>query len=217
MAKESENKEISGKSQVDKKTSTAAGVGCLVVLIVIIVIIGFKFFGSSSKPSSWPTSEITPETVTAALREDSGLNPIWQCRNFKDNIVKVEVIDSAINPGHKNLSVFFKIGQVWDETDLVQRVGGTVLSACSILYQNPKVDTVGMFALGEMTDKYGNSSLETVVKIIFNRDIANKINWKGFTEQFNVDPGNIYRIAESYHIRYGILKYVKLDKVKLIE
>ena len=126
MAKESENKEISGKSQVDKKASTAAGVGCLVVLIVIIVIIGFKFFGSSSKPSSWPTSEITPETVTAALREDSGLNPIWQCRNFKDNIVKVEVIDSAINPGHKNLSVFFKIGQVWDETDLVRCVGGTV-------------------------------------------------------------------------------------------
>ncbi len=216
MAKENENKEMSEKSQVDKKASTAAGVGCLIILIVIIVIIGFKFFGSSSKSvSSWPTSEITPETVAAALKEDSGLNPIWECRNFKDNIVKVEVIDSAINPGHKNLSVFFKIGQVWDETDLVRCVGGTVLSACSILYQNPKVDTVGMFALGEMTDQYGNSSLETVVKIIFNRDIANKINWKGFTEQFNVDPGNIYRIAESYHIRNGVLRYIKPDKIKL--
>lgn len=199
-----------------KQKSKAAGAGCLTILVVLIAI-GIMFFakGGSSKPSSWPTSEITPETVAAALKEDSGLNPIWECRNFKDNIVKVEVIDSAINPGHKNLSVFFKIGQVWDETDLVRCVGGTVLSACSILYQNPKVDTVGMFALGEMKDQYGNSSLETVVKIIFNRDIANKINWEGFTEQFNLDPGNIYRIAESYHIHNGVLRYVKPDKIKL--
>jgi len=200
-----------------KQKSKAAGAGCLIIILIVLIAIGIMFFkrDGSSKPSSWPTSEITPETVTAALKEDSGLNPIWQCRNFKDNIVKVEVIDSAINPGHKNLSVFFKIGQVWDETDLVRCVGGTVLSACSILYQNPKVDTVAMFALGEMKDQYGNSSLETVVKIIFNRDIANKINWEGFTEQFNVDPGNIYRIAESYHIRNGVLRYVKSDKIKL--
>ena len=199
-----------------KQKTKATSVGCLIILVVLIAI-GIMFFkrNGSSKPSSWPTSEITPETVAAALKEDSGLNPIWECRNFKDNIVEVKVIDSAINPGHKNLSVFFKIGQVWDETDLVRCVGGTVLSACSILYQNPKVDTVGMFALGEMTDQYGNSSLETVVKIIFNRDIANKINWEGFVEQFYIDPGNIYRIAESYHIRNGVLRYVKPDKIKL--
>lgn len=199
-----------------KQKTKATSAGCLIILVVLIAI-GIMFFkrNGSSKPSSWPTSEITPETVAAALKEDSGLNPIWECRNFKDNIVEVKVIDSAINPGHKNLSVFFKIGQVWDETDLVRCVGGTVLSACSILYQNPKVDTVGMFALGEMTDQYGDSSLETVVKIIFNRDIASKINWEGFTEQFNVDPGNIYRIAESYHIHNGVLRYVKPDKIKL--
>lgn len=163
----------------------------------------------------WAEAAVTVETVKKALKEKPPVEVTYTDLDFPKNITDVQVIDNANKPGQKNIMIYYKSGAVWNETDMVRRAGGTAIEICSILYANPKVEDVAIFAQTEMTDQYGHTSLENGVKIVITRDIANKANWKGLAERHTTDPGNIYRISGNYYIHPGILKNVDLEKIRL--
>jgi len=205
------------KSEEKAKKKKKGFIGCLsvIVLIVLIVLIAGKCSAPQSQNASvpsaneaWQKAEINEDSVKAALIARAP-------RIFKDNITKINVSDNLLKQGQKTISLHYKLGTVMDDTDLVRTAGSNAISACSELFQNPKVEMVELFAETDMTDQYGKTSLQVGVKIVYDREVVNKIDWKGLSVSSASDPGNIYRIAKGYYIHPGILKNVKSDIVKL--
>lgn len=167
----------------------------------------------TTKVFDWVSADITVDTVKDALSGKSPVNPV-PSDDFNKNISDIQVSNN-VKEGQKSISVYYKAGTAWDDTDSVKRAGGTAIIIYSILFQNPKVEQVSVFAQTDMTDQYGKTATETGVKIALDRETANKIDWKGFSERHITDPGNIYRVSGDYRIHPGILKNVKLNEVKL--
>lgn len=170
---------------------------------------------TQAKKFDWKTAEVTKATVKQALKSEKGPEVIEYDIDYPKNITKVEVYDNAVKPGKKNVFVYYRAGTVWDETDMVERAGGTALKVFGVLYKNPAVEDAVVFASTKMTDEYGNTQEENVVKITFTREIASKVNWDGLAKRHASDPGNVYRIAQNYYIHPGILREVDFSKVKL--
>lgn len=187
---------------------------CMIVLITYTDT-SYSWFGKKNK-IDWPSAEVTEENIRAALSQKPSIDPLWKDSNFAEKITKIEIIDHAVEPGQKIINIWYETGDAWDETDLVKNVGGTTILINSVLFQNDKVEWVTIFAQAKMTDQYGNATVEPVVKITIKRKTADKVNWKDLAKKHaGSDPGNIYRIADDYNIHYGILRHVKLDKVRL--
>lgn len=198
-------------------------IGCLVVIVILALIVIITLAsggGDDSKTTSgdslvtWTSAEVTVDTVKTALAGKAPISLVLADSSYYQNITDVQVVNHQ-NNGKKNILVYYKSGTVWDETDMVKRSAGTAILIYSILYQNPQVEQVAVFAQTDMTDQYGKTSTETGVKIVLNRETADKIDWKGLADRHTTDPGNIYRLAENYYVHPGILKNVKLDEVKL--
>lgn len=187
---------------------------CLII-IMIYTDTSYGWFGKKKK-IDWPSAEVTEENIRAALSQKPSIDPLWKDSDFAKKITKIEITDYAAKPGQKIINIWYEMGDVWDETDLVKKAGGTTILINSMLFQNDKVEWVTVFAQAKMTDQYGNTELEPVVKIGITKEIANKVNWNGLAKKHaGSDPGNIYRIADNYNILYGILKHVKLDEIRL--
>ena len=157
--------------------------------------------------------ELTPETVLQL--SSSGVSVPGAIKITKDNTVKIDVLKNVPNQGDNTVSVYFKPGAVWDETDLVKGVGGGIIAASSGIFSNQSINRVVFFAQAEMTDQYGKASTQTVVKVDLSRSLADKIDWKGLADRHLTDPGNIYRIADYYKISPGIKGRIDSGKVKL--
>lgn len=235
MSSEEVKETIIGEKQGKKKVSP---LGCLGAIVIVLVLgwalsLGSDNNSDQSPPTSgesqsaasdstkhqqeinWATADITFDTVKAALGQKTAAAPISRDTDFPKDITNIEVIDHATKPGQKNVHIYFKPGTVWDETDFVKQVGGTAIIAGSILYANPKVEDVALFAQTEMTDQYGKTETEIVTKLLLTRDFAAKVDWKGLADRHTTDPGNIYRIVPAMFIHPGVLKNVKLDEVQL--
>jgi hypothetical protein len=175
----------------------------------------YGWFGKKKK-IDWPSAEVTEENIRAALSQKPSIDPLWKDSNFAEKITKIEITDHAAKPGQKIINIWYEMGDVWDETDLVKNAGGTAIIINSVLFQNNKVEWVTIFAQAQMADRYGNTELGPVIKIGITRGIADKVNWEDLAKKHaGSDPGNIYKIADSYDIHHGILKHVKLDKIHL--
>ena len=164
---------------------------------------------NQKKEVGWLNANVTEDAVRAALSKERTADPVWKDDRFPKNITEIEIYDLFEPEGQKKVAIRFKPESILYETDFVRKVGGTAIGICDILYRNKMVEEVCVFAQLEMTDQYGKSELENVIKICITKAIANKIDWNG------PDPGNIYRIADNYNIHLGILRNVDLNEVKI--
>lgn len=161
----------------------------------------------------WGTSDITKENVVKALAGKNDVKPISMGTDFPDNITEITIV--GLGDGKKNVWIYYSMGSVWDETGLVKKAGGTAVFASNILYQNPNVEEVALFAQGEFTDQYGKTNLNTAVKIVINKSLADQVDWKGLADRHATDPGNIYRIVDNYSIHPGVMSAVKTSEIDL--
>ncbi|WP_018086441.1 hypothetical protein [Desulfurispora thermophila] len=187
----------------------------LLIGITLIMLLMAGCGGEKKEAFNWAGSDVTVDTVKKALEQKTPAKPVFSDTDFPQNITDVQVLDNVAKPGQKNILIYYKSGTVWDETDFVKRVGGTAIQVGSVLFTNPKIEQVALFAQTEMTDQYGKKSLEVGAKIVLSREIAEKVDWKGLADRHTADPANIYHLAKDYYIHPGILRNVKLDKVKL--
>jgi len=171
--------------------------------------------GGEKEAFNWAVSDVTVDTVKKALEQKPPAKPVVRDTDFPKNITEVKVIENLAKPGQKNIHIYYKSCTVWDETDFVKRVGGTAIQVGSILFMNPKIEDVALFAQTVMMDRYGKESLEVGAKIMLSRNLARKVDWKGLADRHVVDPANIYHLAEGFYIHPGILRNVNLHEVKL--
>lgn len=164
-------------------------------------------------PEGWPAADITKDTVKAALDGKTDVKPSPMDSDFPDNISEIRII--GLGDGKKNVWIYYSLGSIWDETDLVKKAGGTAIFTSNILYKNPNVEDVALFAQGEFTDQYGKSDMDTAVKIVIRKSLADQVDWKGLANLHATDPGNIYRISENYSIHAGVLSEVKSSEIDL--
>ncbi|NLT20944.1 MAG: hypothetical protein GXY16_08095, partial [Syntrophomonadaceae bacterium] len=161
----------------------------------------------------WSTADITEDTIKAALAGKTDVMPIPIDNDFPKSITKIEILD--IGNGKENVWIYYTMGSVWDETDLVKKAGGTAIFAGSILYKNPNVEDVAIFAQGDFTDQYGKSNVSTAVKIVIKNPMNEQVDWKGLADLHVTDPGNIYRIVDNYSIHPGVFSELKKNEVSL--
>lgn len=161
----------------------------------------------------WSTAEITEETVNKALAGKTDVKPSSMGIDFPDTITEITIV--ALGDGKKNVWIYYSMGSVWDENDLVKKAGGTAIFTGNLLYNNPNVEDVAIFAQGEFTDQYGKTSLDTAVKIVLNKSLADQVDWKGLADRHVTDPGNIYRIVDNYSIHPGVFSKLKKGEVSL--
>lgn len=188
-------------------------VGLMILLLIVMVGCGGNNDDKTAGIINWTNAEVTADNVKAVLSGKASVNPVPSDSKFPESIYNIDVIENV--EGNKNILIYYNSGDAWDETDFVKKVGSSAIIAGSMLFDNPRIDQVGIFTSTNMTDQYGKTKSETVAKIIINRKTADKIDWKGFSDRHVNDPGNIYRVADSYVIHPGVLKEVKQDKVRL--
>lgn len=200
-----------------KKTGCAALLGGFILLLVIALLLtprGCRREDPSAL-KSWAGGEVTETSVRAALSSAPHKLKVMDDPDFPDNIDRVDVVDSAAaGEGHKNVAIFFKTWAT-SETALLEKVGGTFIFACSVLYGNPKVETVSLRAMAQMRDELGNTSDEVVARLELSREVARKINWEGLATRHSGDPGNIYRIATDYYVHPAVLANANRDRIRL--
>lgn len=164
---------------------------------------------------STPAAGVTQDSIMASLASGDAVKVINSFALAPDKVIKIEILKNVPEPGQNAVSIFYKPGSVWDETDFVKCAGGTAIFASSALFKNPAISRIVFFTQTEMTDQNGKSSMETVVKIDLNRAFANKVDWSGLADRHLTDPGNIYRIADYYKINAGVRSRVSAAEVKL--
>ena len=179
---------------------------------IVILLIGLF---SGNDEADWPSTDITKENIKAALEQKPPVDSILSDPDFPGDINKIGIIDNAKKARQKNLLIYYTADAAWDETDYIKMAGSTMIEACSILFQNPRVDTVSMISQTEMTEEYGKLAPETGTKIVLSRATVDKIEWKELLDILITDPETIYRIADNYYIHPSIIKKVKLDEVNL--
>jgi hypothetical protein len=163
-----------------------------------------------AKPAfDWAKASITEANVKSALAIDNSIDPVSKDSNFPKDIKSVQ-IDKG------NITITYKSGESWDETDLVKRCGGTAIIAGSKLFQNPNVSMITLVTQVDMTDAYGKTTTEAGCTIDLDKATAQKADWKGLAQRHITDPANIYNISPSYGIDMGLYKAINADlKLKI--
>lgn len=202
-----------------KKKPGCAALGCgLVLLLAIAVLFLPKGCGKKEDPSalsSWARGEVTEKTVKAVLKDAPEKLSVVRDLSFPESITEIHTVDVASKgAGHRNVVIFFKTSAI-NETALLEEVGGTFIFASSVLYGNPKVETVSLRALAEMRDQYGKTKDEVVARLGLSREIAGQIDWEGLALRHSSDPGNIYRIATDYYVHPAVLANADRDRIRL--
>jgi hypothetical protein len=200
-----------------KRTGCAALLGGFVLLLAIALLATPRGCRRENPSAlrSWARGEVTETSVRAALSGAPRKLKVLDDPDFPDNIDKVDVVDSAsAGEGHKNVAIFFKTWAA-SETALLEKVGGTFIFACSVLYGNPKVETASLRAMAQMRDELGNTRDEVVARLELSREAAGKINWEGLATRHSSDPGNIYRIATDYYVHPAVLGNADRERIRL--
>lgn len=202
MADEAQPQDV---KKTNKKPPTAIGCGALLVLVIIIAItIGVCLGGESDDTSQPPFMEqvVTESSVRTALQKLSGTDVVPA-----DCITKIEFPVGTNNPYGCIIHVYFQPDAVWDDEDAVEKAVHTSIKAMEILFGNDNVAEVVMWEMLEFTDKYGETTVETAVRIMMKKEVADKIvDWGKVDDRAWGDYNTFFDLAELQYIHPAILK-----------
>lgn len=153
--------------------------------------------------------DITQEAVVQLLGTKRESHYVLSDSNVSDHIVNTVVSDNSAKTG-KVVTIRYKETDFLDENALVKIAVFTDMETMQALFENPKVSRVNMITIVPMVDRYGKSLDEEVVKVSYNRQTANKIEWKGFHERVNIEPNLALEDADDYFVYPTILEKSKI-------
>lgn len=99
----------------------------------------------------------------------------------------------------------------WDENDFVKRSANTGVALMEYIFKNPDVKSVNIVTPTTMTDSKGNESLDNVIKVTWDRELSDSVNYKNFKDMVLVEYPRYYNEAVTYYIHPGIYKNIKSD------
>ena len=177
----------------------------IIMLVAAVLLVLAAGCGSGGKVSfaDLERDQITDETVLAALKSERGSRPIFYDTGFVDNITQVLAVNNeSEDPEDDGLMIViqYSTSPSYDETATIDKFGGTVIAIDSVIYTNPYIKNVLIYCNAETVDSYGVTQTEQIAKIAIWPETAEKVDWAGLAKMHGGDPGNIYRIADSYWI-----------------
>jgi len=191
---------------MSKKKIAGIIVACIIGIIIVIAIATSG--GETSAPDTTPapsvdftTQTVTETSVRNAIKDLSGTGVA-----LKGNITQIEVLDDLGTPdsNDKIIHVYYK-PEVWDEKDAMSRAVHTAIATMKTLFRNDKVGEVVMWQQGEFSDKYGKATTETAVRIMMDKEIADKIvDWGKVDERAWADYSTFFDLAELQYVHPAI-------------
>jgi hypothetical protein len=152
----------------------------------------------------WPNIEVTEESVKAALATVKGIG-----------VTRVEKINKVDIKGVENRGVSITVTPTkLSDDSFIDEMAHTIISYSETLFQNPDIRSVEVIGLASFVDQYGKSTEQEGALIAWDRDVAEKVDYKKFKEMTFSDRKRPFNIASFYRIHPGLLKSLK-DKESL--
>jgi len=155
--------------------------------------------------SKWYEQPLSKDIVKAALKDINGLKAI----ELTDKTVKEgKIIDNAGNETKNDKIVELGItpDTFWNETDYAEMMGATIISYSEQLFKNNNVSQVRIIGYTAFTDEYGNEEEEAAVRISWDKETAQKVDYENFYDLVLTDYTRSYKLANNYYIHPAIHK-----------
>jgi len=157
-----------------------------------------------AETSSPDEQAVTESWVRTALQELSGTGVV-----SADHITKIEFLGGEDNPYGTIIHIYFQPDAVWDEEDAVIKAVHTSIKAMEILFENDGVAKVVMSELMEFTDKYGETTAETAVRIAMTKEVADKIvDWENVDDRAWGDYVSWFDLAQLQDLHPAIWQLI---------
>ncbi len=192
---------LSGVTLSGRVFFAVMGLLTLVAVCVSAFSPGRNKGNNSAVPSKRTPTTATQATVASQL---AGLT----YGDFSESTL-TEVTES----GAGRVTVGYRAETFWNETGLVEDAIDTDMHVMRALFRCPTVSAVEMKTMVDMTDPYGNTTIEPGVILVYSRATFRKLNWKGFEDTLITDPADALNIADYYRIEPGIYKNVHMDNL----
>jgi|GEM_PF-5788192 len=193
------NEETKPKKPIWKKWWLWIGI----ILVIIIIASSGGENGKKSEESQMPFSqqEITETSVRNAVENLSGVSV-----DIKGNITKVELFGSVATPESKTVHIYYKPSS-WDAKHAMTTAIHTAIETMEALFKNPNVEEVVMWQQGDFTDTYGNTNVETAIRITMDKETADKIaSWDTIDERAWADEQTFFDLAELQYVHPALQK-----------
>ena len=157
---------------------------------------------------AWPDVELNEESVKEALKS---VNDAAVVQIDDDTLKKIEIVDNTGTQDQQDkiVNVYVDPGIVWDETDYARKMANSIVAYSELLFQHPDVSMLRLWGSTTFVDQYGNEKEETAVRIEWDRETAEKVNYSNFKNIVISDYGRAYEIASNYYIHPGLYKNLK--------
>ncbi|MEK3761336.1 hypothetical protein MKZ07_23270 [Paenibacillus sp. FSL P4-0338] len=193
-----------GATKVQEKSKGGFLQGCLgclgvTVLLGIVVVVVFAILGDDNN-----SSEVNVASTGTIATSQQGINEqvsslIANAVGAKTNNDEEKIIELQVNDhmGTEAKSDKIVVAKLHGNDNLSSNMikGGMQLESIKIfkqLFQLKEVEEIDLIWQFPTTDKLGNSTLNTALKINLSRTTFSKINWDGF------DKDNFAYVADSY-------------------
>jgi len=184
-------------------------IGCLgalgiFLLLIIIAIASDDQEEQESKTQKVPFSqqEITEQTIKETLKDLSGIMVEI------DNITEIKINDYAPTteiPDDKIIDVYYKLQNTSNEEWSIKTAVYTAIKVMESLFKNPKVVEVAMWQQENFTDQYGEKSTDLSVRILMEKETADKIqDWKVIDNRAWNDYNSFFDLAELQYVHPAI-------------
>jgi hypothetical protein len=160
--------------------------------------------GYNNNQPAFSEQEISESSVRAALEDLSGLDVV-----SADEITKIEISShlGTDNPDDYIVHVYFQPDSIWDEEDAIEQAVHTSIAAMEILFENESIAEVVIWEQLEFTDKYGETEIDTAVRITMTKEVAdNIVDWKKVDDRAWGDYNTFFDLAELQFIHPAISK-----------
>ncbi|MDO3680658.1 hypothetical protein [Paenibacillus ehimensis] len=152
----------------------------------------------------WPDVQLSEETIKTALNDLKGLGYI----KLDDKTLKaIEVRGDSETS--KMINIRLDPGTVWDETDFAEKMANSIVYYGEILFKHPNIKEVTLWGYTSFTDQYGKSNEALAVKIGWDKETADKVDFNKFKDMALADYKRSFNIATQYYFHPAIYKNLK--------
>lgn len=173
----------------------------MTVIWLLTGLLGATGCGGGAPSVEFVTQPVTETSVRNAIKDLSGTGVA-----LKGNIAQIQVLDhlGTPDPNDKIIHVYYK-PEVWDEKHAMTTAVHTAIAAMKTLFKNDKVREVVMWQQGDFTDQYGKTTTETAIRIVMDKETADKVvDWGTVDERAWGDYNTFFDLAELQYVHPAI-------------
>ena len=176
-------------------------------LIIGAIVVGLGIIGMFVDDDIEETPQTTPQ-----VSQNNNEDEVIDVSNLELSDVKYEDAIKSINKyigevkvdGSKVIVSFKEDMPILSEKSLVEEMAIDGVDIFQKAFENKKANTVELLARTKFIDSYGKEEVKDAVKIVWTREISDKVDYSNYKNLLYQDYAKLYMIAESFTIHPGI-------------